>query len=287
MKKIQETMDEVIEAIKNPIPGLPTGLKSVTKATGGFKPGQLIVIAGRSSMGKTAYGVGDVCLAQDPKDKVIVFSLEMSNIVLIQRLIANKANVEFRTLIDNKCSDKERARVREAMKWLNNTNIHIDDTPCLTPDQFWDKCEQHDDAKLIIIDHLHLMRHDDGTLKDVKALDDICQQIRVYGKENNVPIILIAQLNRNPEDRENHEPILADLRGSGGIEQDSDIVLLLFRPSYYLQREIDWDEKDDGDAFVIIAKQRNGITGKIKAVFMGEYMSYRDSPDETMEDWTR
>ena len=284
MQKIHEMMDEVIEAIKNPVPGLPTGLSSVTEATGGFKPGQLIIVAGRSSMGKSAY-MGDIIMAQDPNDKVLVFSLEMSNIVLIQRLIANRANVNFRTLVDNKCTEPEKVRVRKAMKWLNSTNIHIDDTPCLTPDQFWDKCQEHEDAKMIVIDHLHLMRHDRGDLRDVKALDDMCQQIREYAKTRKVPVVLLCQLNRNPEDRKNHEPILADLRGSGGIEQDSDIVLLLFRPSYYLQREIDYSNDDDGDAVIILAKQRNGVTGKIKVVFMGEFMSYRDSPNETLSDW--
>lgn len=283
MQRIAETMAEVVDAIQHPVSGLPTGLHSVTEATGGFKPGQLIIVAGRSSMGKSAY-MGDIIMAQDPRDKILVFSLEMSNIVLIQRLIANKANVNFRTLVDNKCTSTEKVRVRAAMKWLNESNIHIDDTPCLTPDQFWDRCE-HPDAKMILIDHLHLMRHDDGSLKDVKALDDICQQLREYAKVKKVPIVLLCQLNRNPEDRESHEPILADLRGSGGIEQDSDIVLLLFRPSYYLQREISWSQQDDGDAFVIVAKQRNGCTGKIKTVFMAEYMSFRDSPDETMENW--
>ena len=234
----------------------------------------------------SAYGAGDVILSQDPKDEILVFSLEMSGVVLIQRMIANKANVNFRKLIDNDCDTKEKQRVREAMKYLNKTNVLIDDTPCLTPDQFWDKCQEHPDAKMIIVDHLHLMRHDRGDLTDVKALDDICQQIREYAKTRNVPIILIAQLNRNPEDRESHEPILADLRGSGGIEQDSDIVLLLFRPAYYLQREISYDEEDDGDATIIVAKQRNGICGKIRCLFIGPFMSWRDSPDETMNDWT-
>lgn len=285
MKQIHEMMEEVVEAIKNPITGLPSGLATVNKATGGFKPGQLIIVAGRSSMGKSAY-MGDIILAQDPAHKILVFSLEMSNIVLIQRLIANRANINFRTLTDNKCAEPEKVRVRAAMQWLNRSNIFIDDTPCLTPDQFWDKCKEHPDAKMILIDHLHLMRHDRGDYKDVKALDDICQQLREYAKTRNVPIVLLCQLNRNPEGRESHEPILADLRGSGGIEQDSDIVLLLFRPSYYLQREIEWDSPDDGDAFVIVGKQRNGCTGKIKTIFMAEYMSFRDSPDETMSDWT-
>lgn len=284
MKPIKETMNEVIEAIKNPIKGLPSGLKSVDEATGGFKPGQLIVIAGRSSMGKTAL-MGDTILAQDPKDKVLIFSLEMSRVVLIQRLIANRANVNFRKLIDNKVNEKERIRVREAMGYLKNTNIFIDDMPCLTPGQFWEKSEEHPDAKMLIIDHLHLMRHENGNLSEPKALDDICQQIREYGKVNKVPTVLLCQLNRNTESRESHEPVLADLRGSGGIEQDSNLVLLLYRPSYYAQREISYNMEDDGDAKVIIAKHTNGITGEIKVIFMGQWMSFRDSPKETMENW--
>jgi len=282
MIKINDSMNEVVEAIKNPVKGVPTGLKSVTKATGGYKPGQLIIYAGRSSMGKSALA-GDTLLAQP--GKTLVFSLEMSSIVLIERLIANKANVNFRDLVDNKLRDPERERVREAIEWLKQQPYYIDDTPCLTPDQFWDKAEKHPDASLIIIDHLHLMRHDDGRMNEVKALDDICQQLREYAKKNKVPIVLVAQLNRNAEDRDNHEPILADLRGSGGIEQDSDIVLMLYRPAYYKQREIDYSAEDDGDAVVIIAKQRNGVTGKLRTVFMGEFMSFRDSPDETMDNW--
>ncbi|KKM23232.1 hypothetical protein LCGC14_1617280 [marine sediment metagenome] len=282
MRKIKETMSEVIEAIKNPIVGLPTGLESVDKATGGYKPGQLIIIAGRSSMGKTAL-LGDCVLAQT--GKTLFFSLEMSSVVLIQRLIANMANINFRTLINNEADEVQRARLPAVIERLKRRNILIDDTPCLTPDQFWEKAEEHEDADLIIIDHLHLMRHDNGRLGEVQALDDICQQLRTYAKTKNVPIVLACQLNRKTEDRQTHEPRLADLRGSGGIEQDSDIVLLLYRPSYYLQREIDYNTEDDGEAEIILAKHRNGITGKIKTLFIGEYMSFRDNPDETMKDW--
>lgn len=275
-------MSEVIEVIKNPVQGLPTGLKSIDEATGGYKKGQLIIIAGRSSMGKTAM-LGDCALAQT--GKVLFFSLEMSSVVLIQRLIANLANINFRTLVNNEYVETERAKLHFAVEKLKKSNIFIDDTPCLTPEQFWDKALEHEDADLIIIDHLHLMRHDDGRLGEVQALDDICQQLREYAKTKNVPIVLACQLNRKAEDRQSHEPRLADLRGSGGIEQDSDIVLLLYRPSYYLQREIDYNTEDDGDAEIIVAKQRNGITGKIKTIFIGQWMSFRDSPDETMKEW--
>jgi replicative DNA helicase len=278
MKQIQESMHEVIEAIKNPIPGIPLGLPSVTRVTGGAKPGQLIIVAGRSSMGKSALA-GDILLSQP--GKVLFFSLEMSSIVLIQRLIANRSNVNFRSLVDNKLNKKEHGRVKEAMKWLNTMPFFIDDTPCLTPNQFWEKSEKHLDASMIIIDHLHLMRHEDGRLSEVKALDEICQTLRTYAKTYQLPIVLLAQLNRNAEDRDNHKPLMADLRGSGGIEQDSDIVLLLYRPAYYMQKDLgEYEAEDDGDAEIIVAKQRNGVTGSLKAVFMGEFMSYRDAPQQ-------
>jgi replicative DNA helicase len=279
-------MDDVIDAIKNPIPGLPTGMKSLDKVTGGYKPGQLVVYAGRSSMGKSAFA-GDTLLAQP--GKTLLFSLEMSNVVFIQRLIANKANVNFRRLVDNDLNDTERQRVRNTMKWLNERPFFIDDTPCLTPGQFWEKSEQHPDTSLIIVDHLHLMRHENGSLGGVQALDEICQSLRTYGKTYQVPIILLAQLNRNPdkEERKSHRPVMSDLRGSGAIEQDSDIVVMFYRPSYYMQKDLgEYEVQDDGDAEIIIAKQRNGATGKLKAVFLGEYMSFRDSPEETMVDWT-
>lgn len=282
MRLIKDTMDEVIQSIKNPVFGLPTGLQKLTEVTRGYCPGQLIVLAGRSSMGKTAFSC-DGMLAQ--KEKVLAFSLEMSSIVLIQRLIANHANVDFRKLIDNAMDEKEKGRVNKAVKFLKECQIHIDDTPCLTPSQFWDKAEEHPDAKLIIIDHLQLMRHDDGSLNKVQALDDIAQQLREYAKVKNVPVVLLSQLNRKADERDTHEPRLSDLKDSGGIEQNADMVLLMYRPAYYMQREIDPNTPDDGECQIIVAKQRNGVTGSIKAVFIGEFMSFRDCAQETMNDW--
>lgn len=282
MQRIENTMDEVIESIKNPVFGLPTGLNKLTEVTRGYCPGQLIIIAGRSSMGKTAFAC-DALLAQ--KVKTLVFSLEMSSVVLIQRLIANHANVTFRKLVDNNMDRKEKDRVNKAVTFLKNSNIHIDDTPCLTPGQFLEKCEQHPDAELIVVDHLQLMQHENGSLNLVQAYKDITKQMRDYGKIKQVPIILLCQLNRKADERDSHEPKLSDLRDSGAIEQNADTVLLLYRPAYYMQRELDADVKDDGDAHIIVAKQRNGQTGKVKCVFIGEFMSFRDCAQETMGDW--
>jgi replicative DNA helicase len=282
MIPIKQTMNEVVESIKHPVVGLPTGLNKLTEVSRGYCPGQLIVIAGRSSMGKTALAC-DSLLAQ--KVKVLTFSLEMSSVVLIQRLIANHADVDFRKLVDNKIPPDKVDRVNKAIAFLKNSNIHIDDTPCLAPSQFIEKCEEHPDAKLVVVDYLQLMRHDNGSLSKVHALDDICQQLREYAKTRGVPVVLLSQLNRKADERDSHEPRLSDLRDSGGIEQVADVVLLLYRPSYYMQREFDADTPDDGESYIIVAKQRCGKTGKVKCVFIGEFMSFRNCAQGTMDSW--
>lgn len=282
MRTVAELMNETIDLIKNPVFGLPTGLNKLTEVTRGYCPGQLWIIAGRASMGKTAFSC-DAMLAQ--KVKVVVFSLEMADVVLIQRMIASRANVNYRKLIDNSMDAKEKGRVNQAIKFLRGCDIHIDDTPCLTPEQFVAKCSEHADAGLIIVDHLHLMRHSDGRKSKNDAYDDITKELRDYAKVNNVPVVLLCQLNRKPDDRDSHEPRLADLRDSGAIEQNADVIVLMYRPAYYMQREVDADTEDDGECKIIVAKQRNGVTGSIKAVFIGEFMSFRDCAQTGMEEW--
>jgi len=149
-------------------PGLPTGLSNLDKATRGISPGQMVVVAGRPSMGKTAYAV-DIILAQ--KVPVLFFSLEMSAVVVIQRMIASLANVNFRDMLEGKVSDKEKDRIKAAMADLNSRPIDIEDMPCITPGQYVQMADACPDAKLIIVDYLQLMRHEDGRLQEVQALD--------------------------------------------------------------------------------------------------------------------
>jgi replicative DNA helicase len=282
MQRIRDLMGEVVEAMNNTNPGLPTGLTSLDKATRGISPGQFVTIAGRSSMGKTALA-GDLILAQQVP--VLFFSLEMSAVIVVQRMAANLANVNFRKMQDGNLNEKEHTRVKAALADLNDREIYIDDTPCLLPEQFDQKADQCPQAQLIVLDYLQLMKHSDGRLNETQALDQICQSLNAYIKTRKRPLVLLSQLNRKPDEREGHEPRLADLRGSGGIEQVSDVVLLLHRPAYYLQREIDVETDDDGEAWIIIGKQRNGVTGKIKSAFIGEFMSFRDTAQEDMSRW--
>ncbi len=282
MQLIKNQLTEVAEALKNHDQGLPTGLKSLDRAIRGLGKGNMIIVAGRSSMGKTALA-GDMILAQT--EPVLAFSLEMSSVVLIQRMISNLANVNFRSMIDGKISEKETERIRAAMRDLQHRPIYIDDTPCLTPEQFMQKCDDCPQAKLIVVDYLQLMRHEDGRLNETVALDRICQAMRGYIKDVKKPLVLVSQLSRKPDDRESHEPRMSDLRGSGGIEQTADVVLFIHRPSYYIQREIDFNVEDSGEAEIIVGKQRNGCTGKVKTIFIGQFMSFRDSKDADMGGW--
>lgn len=282
MNLIRHNLTEVADVLKNHDPGLPTGLKGLDRAIRGLGQGQVVVIAGRSSMGKTALA-GDMLLAQTVP--TLSFSLEMSSTILTMRMISNLANVNFRDMLDGNIKEAEKDRIREAMRDLKERPIYIDDTPCLTPAQFISKCEDCPQAELILVDYLQLMRHEDGRLNETVALERICAELRGYIKEVKKPLILVSQLNRKPDEREGHEPRLSDLRGSGGIEQVADVVLLLHRPSYYVQREIDCNVEDSGEAEIIVAKQRNGITGRVKTIFIGEFMSFRNTSQEGMKDW--
>jgi len=282
MELIRDQLTEVADVLRNTDPGLPTGLGGLDQAIRGFGQGQVIVVAGRSSMGKTALA-GDMVLAQTVP--TLTFSLEMSSVILTMRFISNLANVNFRDMLDGKINEDAKDRIRIAMRDLKERPIYIDDTPCLTPAQFIKKCDDCPQAELIIVDYLQLMRHEDGRLNETVALERICAELRGYCKEVKKPLILVSQLNRKADEREGHEPRLSDLRSSGGIEQVADIVLLIHRPSYYIQRELDANVEDSGEAEIIVAKQRNGCTGKVKTIFVGEFMSFRNGKQDDMSGW--
>jgi replicative DNA helicase len=282
MKQVNEIMGDVCKALNDTKPGLPTGLSNLDRALNGISQGQFVTLAARPSMGKTAFA-GDIILAQ--KEPVLFFSLEMSEVVVVQRMIANLANVNFRQMLRGKLKSDEVKRVQASMSDLSKRPIFIEDMPCITPTQYISMAKACPQAKLIVVDYLQLMRHEDGRLGEVQALDQISQAIKGYSKQTGVPTVVLSQLNRKADEREGHEPRLSDLRGSGAIEQVSDVVLLLHRPAYYLQREIDFETDDDGEAWIIIGKQRNGVTGKIKSVFIGEYMSFRDCAQDGMDSW--
>jgi len=264
MKHIKHNLKQVAKDLKDTSHGLSFSIPQLDKATRGMFP-------------------GFIALAQNVK--TAIFSLEMGCGVLIQRMVSSISNVPFTQMLDGDFNEKQHDAIHNAFNTLKDRDIWVDDAPLLTPTRFRKAIEEMDEIPgLIIIDYLQLMRSPKSEGNLTQELDDICQGIKAVAKDFQVPIVLVSQLSRKPDERQGHEPRLSDLRGSGGIEQTADIVLMLHRPSYYLQRTIDFNVEDSGEAEIFIAKQRNGVTGKIKCVFYGPCMSFRELP-QGMEGW--
>jgi len=208
--------------------------------------------------------------------KVGIFSLEMSTHMLMLRLISAHAKVPLSALRKNMLDDEQREAVRVSLSQLQKMNISIDETTCLSPMLVKTQLEQ-DPQDIIFIDYLQLMDLG-GQMVRYQELDTICKQLKDLAKGMNIPIITLCQLNREVEKRQDHTPRLSDLRETGGIEQAADLVLLLHRPAYYALYEEQQDEVDDGEAFIIVGKQRNGPTGKVQCAWLGEYATYFPVP---------
>lgn len=272
----EESFDSIVSNIGNEPFGLKTGFKQLDEMTRGLHPGELTVIAGRSSMGKSSL-MSDMVLSISEKCPVVIFSMEMSFRVLCERLVANFTNTNYHFLKMNKIPVP-------SVDGLKSRNITILDNSYLTPLKFKEQLKQLKDKeniKCCFVDFLQLMRSDFPAGSRSQEVDNICQDLRAVGKELGISIVLLAQLNREVERRDNHQPRLSDLRESGGIEQAADVVLLIHRPSYYNLKEVDLESEDDGEAFIFVAKSRNAAVGKIPVVWISEYMSFRNFNVET------
>ncbi len=239
--------------------GVPTGLIDLDKILGGLQKSDLLIIAGRPGMGKTGFMLSVAKnAAQKHKKHVAVFSLEMSNEQLLQRLIAQETGIDTQRLRTGQLMDDEWDKFTHAIEVLSNTHIWLDDTPAITPLSLRTKCRRlhmEHQLDLIIVDYLQLMAGDTRTENRVQEVSYISRNLKVLARELNVPVLVGAQLSRAVEQRADKRPVLSDLRESGSLEQDSDIVMFIHRP----------DEKDPDDprqniAEIIISKHRNGPT---------------------------
>lgn len=259
--------------------GLATGFSDLDKLTSGLQNSTLIIIAGRPSMGKTALAMNIAeNVAVDRNLPVGVFSLEMSGQELIIRMLCSRSKVNLRTLHDGFPSDKDHHRLTAVASELMKAQLYIDDSPGLTVNQVRARArrmKQQFGIRLLIIDYLQLMRAPSRRAESSRQAEvaDISGGIKALAKELNIPIIVLSQLNRQPESRDDGKPRLADLRESGAIEQDADLVGLLIRPEVY---EDDKDNKAalKGQASLVIAKHRNGATGDISLFFRGEFTRF-------------
>ncbi|WP_017654616.1 replicative DNA helicase [Fortiea contorta] len=257
------------------LPGIPCGFYDLDSMTSGFQRSDLIIVAGRPSMGKTAFCLNLANnIAAGYKLPVAVFSLEMSKEQLVQRLLASEAGIESGYLRSGRISQTQWEPLSSAIAKLSDMPIYIDDTPNITVTQMRSQARRLQAEKgmelgLIVIDYLQLM--EGGGDNRVQELSKITRSLKGLARELAVPVIALSQLSRGVEARTNKRPMLSDLRESGSIEQDADLVIMLYREEYYNQ-----DTPDRGVAEVIVAKHRNGPTGTVKLLFDPQFTKFKN-----------
>ena len=269
-----ETIDKLYQN-KAHITGVPTGYSDFDIKTAGLQPSDLIVIAGRPSMGKSAFAINIVEYASIiEKIPTAFFSLEMSKEQLVQRLLCSHARVDAHKVRTGYLSAQDWPSLTTAAGQLSEAPIFIDDTPGISVLELRAKARRlksHHDVRLIVVDYLQLMRGSASSENRQQEISEISRSLKALARELNVPIIAISQLSRAVESRTDHRPQLSDLRESGAIEQDADVVVLLIREEYYNPTE-----QNKGIADVIIAKQRNGPVGTVKLSFIREYTRFEN-----------
>src|ERR1700674_2713404 len=288
--RLPEMKDQVMEAIeaiellyerKGGITGISTGFAELDRLTSGLHPGEMIVIAARPSMGKTALAMNIAeHVAINGKLPVAVFSLEMSSQQLVQRLLCSRARVNLQKVRDGFLADRDFPSLTAADSKMAEAQIFIDDSAGLSILELRAKARRlkaQKDIRLIVVDYLQLLRSTTRRALDNRQLEisEISAGLKALAKELKIPIIVLAQLNRQPEARTGGKPRLSDLRESGSIEQDADLVGLLVRPEIYEEDEDARAEKA-GEAELIIAKQRNGPVGEIALTFLKEFTRFED-----------
>jgi replicative DNA helicase len=295
--KAASMKDQVMQAIhaieelydrRGAITGLPTGLAEFDKMTDGLHPAEMIIIAARPSMGKTALAMNIAeHIALEEKLPIAVFSLEMSTSQLVQRLLCSRARVNLGSVRNGFLAERDFPALTAAASKLAESKIFIDDTPGLSILELRAKSRrlktQHD-IRAIFIDYLQLLRSTSRRAQDNRQLEiaEISAGLKGLAKELNIPIVVLAQLNRNPEGRTGDakgRPRLSDLRESGSIEQDADVVGLLVREEYYADSD-DEKKESEGKATLIIAKQRNGPVGDVPLTFLKEFTRFENRARE-------
>src|SRR6184192_40707 len=275
-----ETIEKLYER-KGSITGISTGFVEFDRMTSGLHPSEMIVIAARPSMGKTALAMNIAeYVAINEKLPVGVFSLEMSSQQLVQRLLCSRARVNLQRVRDGFLGERDFPSLTAAASKLAEAKIFIDDSPSLEILELRAKARRlkaQQDVELVLIDYLQLLRSATRRAKENRQLEisEISAGLKALAKELNIPVIVVAQLNRQPEARSGGKPRLSDLRESGSIEQDADLVGLLVRPEIYEEDEEARAEKE-GEAELIIAKQRNGPVGEIPLTFLKEFTRFED-----------
>jgi len=266
------------------ITGVPSGFIELDRMTNGFQKSDLIIVASRPAMGKSSFAMNVAQYASVHNARtVVVFSLEMSSEQLVMRMLCTEATVDSQRIKEGLIGNNEMNNLMEVMDPMSKAKIYIDDSSGANVSMIRSKCRRlsaRAGLDMIVIDYLQLMQAS-STRKDgnrMQEISDMTRQLKLLARELDVPIILLCQLNRGPDTRADHRPVISDLRESGSIEQDADMVILLYRPAAYMDTQE--FEMGDNTSQIIIAKHRHGSTGVVKLLWQGEYTRFRSIAQE-------
>ncbi len=258
---------------KEPVTGVASGLDKLDKLTAGFQPSDLVIVAARPSMGKTALVLGwSQYVGIYTRKPVAFFSLEMSKEQLVLRMLCSEARISNSKVRTGDLSERDFARIVDGASRISEAEIFIDDTPALTITELRAKARRlHRDAPLglVIVDYLQLLRSPAYSHSREQEISDISRSLKALAKELHVPVVALSQLNRSVESRNDKRPMMSDLRESGAIEQDADLIMFIYRDEVYNK-----ESPDKGVAEIIIAKQRTGPTGAVRVAFSGEHTRF-------------
>jgi replicative DNA helicase len=277
LKQVVERIDELYSREnQNDITGVPTGFADLDKMTSGLQPGDLIIVAGRPSMGKTAFSINiGEHVAIESGLPVAIFSMEMGGTQLAMRMLGSVGRLDQHRLRTGRLNDEDWPRLTHAIQKMNDAQLYIDETPALSSIELRARARrlsrQCGKLGLIVIDYLQLMSANSAGENRATEISEISRNLKGLAKELNCPVIALSQLNRSLEQRPNKRPVMSDLRESGAIEQDADVILFIYRDQVYNP-----DSQDKGTAEIIIGKQRNGPIGNVRLTFIGEYTKFEN-----------
>jgi len=286
---IKKVLVDVVERVDllyqsdSAITGVATGFTRIDEKTSGLQPGDLIIVAGRPSMGKTAFAMNVVeHAAIKDRHTCAVFSMEMPAEQLAMRMMSSLGRINQHKVRTGRLDDDDWPRLTSAVSMLNETQVFIDDTPALTPTELRARCrrlKREHDLGLVVVDYLQLMQVPGTKENRATEISEISRSLKALAKELRTPVVALSQLNRGLEQRQEKRPMMSDLRESGAIEQDADVILFIYRDELYNE-----DTQDKGIAEINIGKQRNGPTGTVRLTFLDQYTRFENyAPDQLEE----
>lgn len=273
---LAKTMDRIDTLFQSddPITGIPTGYHDLDNMTSGLQTADLVIIAGRPSMGKTMIAMNIAeNIALKTRLPTLVFSMEMPGEALVMRLLSSLCRIDQQRIRTGKLEDEDWPRISSTVSMLSDAPLYIDDTPALSPTELRARArrlaKEYGQLGLIVVDYLQLMQVPGFAENRTAEISEISRSLKALAKELKVPVIALSQLNRGLEQRADKRPVMSDLRESGAIEQDADLIAFVYRDEVYNE-----NSPDKGTAELIIAKQRNGPIGKIRLTFLGQYTRF-------------